>query len=168
MLFGSYAVVFNFIQTSTKNFLWLTFVLKCRFSVTSHALFLASSQPFFNIAVILVKRCFCKRGRRGLHFELLASDCANWTQQIHNSLFSNLTTLVSWKKYRLWEPWMTLLLLHPNNSIVCFNYHLHFLRCSQRSQLSPATKNVHPWKNKLFAEQKKCTSTLNKNHQFVY
>jgi len=29
---------------------------------------------------------------------------------------------------------MTLLLLHPNNSIVCFHYHLHFLRCLQRSQ----------------------------------
>jgi len=50
------------------------------------------------------------------------------------ALFSNLTTLVSWKKYRLREPWMTLLLLHLNNSIVCFHYHLHFLRCLQRSQ----------------------------------
>ena len=29
---------------------------------------------------------------------------------------------------------MTLLLLHLNNSIVCFHYHLHFLRCLQRSQ----------------------------------
>jgi len=29
---------------------------------------------------------------------------------------------------------MTLLLLHPNNSIVCFNYHLRFLRCLQLSQ----------------------------------
>jgi len=33
---------------------------------------------------------------------------------------------------------------------------------------SPATKILHPRKNKLFAEQKKCTSTLNKNRQFVY
>jgi len=29
---------------------------------------------------------------------------------------------------------MTLLLLHLNNSFVCFHYHLHFLRCLQRSQ----------------------------------
>jgi len=29
---------------------------------------------------------------------------------------------------------MTLLLLHLNSSIVCFHYHLHFLRCLQRSQ----------------------------------
>jgi len=29
---------------------------------------------------------------------------------------------------------MTLLLLHLNNSIVCFHYHLHFLKCLQRSQ----------------------------------
>jgi len=29
---------------------------------------------------------------------------------------------------------MTLLLLPPNNSIVCFHYHLRFLRCLQRSQ----------------------------------
>ena len=40
--------------------------------------------------------------------------------------------------------------------------------------IKPSNKNVHPWKNKLFAEKqtfrwtKKCTSTLNKNHQFVY
>ena len=38
---------------------------------------------------------------------------------------------------------------------------------------SPATKNLknknkHPWKNKLFAEQKKCTATLNKNRQFFH
>ena len=39
------------------------------------------------------------------------------------------------KKYRLWEPWVTMLLLHLNNSIVCFHYHLHFLRCLQRSQV---------------------------------
>ena len=63
---------------------------------------------------------------------------------------------------------MTLLLLHLNISIVCFHHHLHFLRCLQRSQLSPATKNLHQWKHKLFAEQKKCTSTLKKNCQFVY
>jgi len=29
---------------------------------------------------------------------------------------------------------MSLLLLHLNNSIVCFHYHLHFLRWLQRSQ----------------------------------
>jgi len=29
---------------------------------------------------------------------------------------------------------MTLLLLYLNNSIVCFYYHLHFLRCLRRSQ----------------------------------
>jgi len=47
---------------------------------------------------------------------------------------------------------MTLLLLHLNNSIVCFHYHLHFIRCLQRSQAS--NKNFAPVKNKLFAEQK--------------
>jgi len=31
----------------------------------------------------------------------------------------------------------------------------------------PSNKKLHPWKNKLLAEQKKCTSTLNKNRQFV-
>ena len=25
-------------------------------------------------------------------------------------------------------------LLHLNNNVVCFRYHLHFLRCLQRSQ----------------------------------
>jgi len=29
---------------------------------------------------------------------------------------------------------MTVLLLHLNNSVVCFDYHLHFRRCLQRSQ----------------------------------
>jgi len=56
MLFGIYVVVFNFVQTSTKNL---------------------ASQRFFHIAVNLWKRYFCKRGRSGLHFELRALDCAN-------------------------------------------------------------------------------------------
>jgi len=30
---------------------------------------------------------------------------------------------------------MTLLLLQLNNSIICFHYHLHFLRWLQRSQV---------------------------------
>jgi len=51
--------------------------MKCRFSATSHVLFLQASQHFFHIAVDLVKRYFCQRGRRGIHFELRASDCAN-------------------------------------------------------------------------------------------
>jgi len=42
--------------------------------------------------------------------------------------------LVLWKIYRLWEPWMTVLFLHRNNSLVCFHCHLHFRRCLQRSQ----------------------------------
>ena len=34
---------------------------------------------------------------------------------------------------------------------------------------SPATKILHPWKNKVFDEQKvMCTATLNKNRQFVW
>jgi len=32
---------------------------------------------------------------------------------------------------------------------------------------SSATKILHPLKTKLFAEQKKCTATLNKIRQFV-
>jgi len=47
---------------------------------------------------------------------------------------------------------MTLLLLNLDNSIVCFHYHLHFLRYLQRSQ---AQQNIlHLLKTKLFAEQK--------------
>jgi len=48
---------------------------------------------------------------------------------------------------------MTMLLLHLNNSVVCLHYHLHFLRCLQRSQ-AQQQKILHPGKNKLFAEQK--------------
>jgi len=44
-------------------------------------------------------------------------------------------TLVLWKKYRLGEPWTRMLLLHLDNSVVCFHYHLHFLRCLQHSQV---------------------------------
>jgi len=47
---------------------------------------------------------------------------------------------------------MTLLLLHLHNSIVCFHYHLHFLRLLQRTQAQQ--QNFAPVKNKLFAEQK--------------
>ena len=58
-------------------------------------------------------------------------DSTNMTRPHH---CSNLTTLVWWKKCSLWEPWMILLLLHLDNRIVCFYYHLHFFRCLQRSQ----------------------------------
>jgi len=102
MLFGIYVVVFNFVQTSTKNFLYLTFVMKCRFSVTSHALFRAGVTAF-HIAVNLGKRCFCKRGRRV--FTLSFVPRIVLTKQLRNSLFSNLTTLVLWKKYRLNREW---------------------------------------------------------------
>ena len=47
---------------------------------------------------------------------------------------------------------MTLLLLHLNNSVVCFHYHLHFRRCLQRSQAQQ--QNFAPVKTKRFAEQK--------------
>jgi len=134
MLFGIYVVVLNFVQTSTNNFLKLTFVMKCRFSVASHFFFLQTSQRFFLVAVNLGKRYFCKRGRRSHNFVLCASDLLTKLNNYNNSLFSYLTALVLWKKYRPWEHWMTLLLLHVNNSIVCFHYHLHFLRCLQRSQ----------------------------------
>jgi len=78
MLFVIYVVVFNFVQTSTKKLLQLTFVMKCRFFATSRVLFLTGVTAFFfHITVNLGKRYFRKRGRRGLHFELRASDCAN-------------------------------------------------------------------------------------------
>jgi len=87
-------------------------VMKCQFSATSHVVFPKSSLRFFHIIVNLGKRYFCKRGRTGLHFELRTSDCGRINlKQLDNSLFSNLTTLVLWKKYSLGEPWMTLLLL---------------------------------------------------------
>jgi len=78
MLLEIYVVVFNFVQTSTKKLLWLTLVMKCHLSATSHVLFLQASQRFFHIAVNLGKHYFCKRGAGGLiHFELRAFDCAN-------------------------------------------------------------------------------------------
>ena len=43
---------------------------------------------------------------------------------------------------------MALLLLHLNNSIVFFHYHLHFLRCLQR--LNPSNKNFAPVKKQTF------------------
>jgi len=61
---------------------------------------------------------------------------------------------------------MTLLLLHRNNSIVCFHYHLHFLRCLQRSQVQQQKICTRGKRN--FSLNKKCTATLNKNGQFVY
>jgi len=49
---------------------------------------------------------------------------------------------------------MTLLLLQLNNSIVCFHYHLHFLRCLQRSQaqqqkIAPVKKQTFSWTKKM-------------------
>jgi len=51
--------------------------MKCRFSATLHVISLTGVTAFFYITVNLGKRYFCKRGRRDLHFELRASDCAN-------------------------------------------------------------------------------------------
>jgi len=53
---------------------------------------------------------------------------------------------------------MTLLSLHLNNTIVCFHYHLHFLRCLQRSQ--PSNKKICTREKKTFRWRKRCTSTL--------
>jgi len=61
---------------------------------------------------------------------------------------------------------MTLLLLHPNNSIVCFHYHMRFLRCLQRSQAQQ--QKICTREKTNFSLNKKCTSTLNKNRRFVY
>jgi len=61
---------------------------------------------------------------------------------------------------------MTLLLLHLNNSNVCFHYHLHFLRCLQRPQAQQQKIDTREKTN--FSLNKKCTATLNKNRQFVY
>jgi len=61
---------------------------------------------------------------------------------------------------------MTLLLLHLNNRIVCFHYHLYFLKCLQRSQAQQQKFCTREKPN--FALNKKFTSTLNKNRQFVY
>ena len=60
-----------------------------------------------------------------------------------------------------------MLLLHLKNSVVCFHYHLHFLRCSQRSQAQQQKFcfRENP-KNKTF-RSKKYTATLNTNRQFV-
>jgi len=60
---------------------------------------------------------------------------------------------------------MTLLLLHPNNSIACLYYYLHFLRWLQRSQAQQ--QKFAPVKKQTFRWTKKFTSTLNKNRQFV-
>jgi len=60
---------------------------------------------------------------------------------------------------------MTLLLLHLNNSIVCFHYQLHFLRCLQRLQTQQ--KQFCTREKTNFSLNKKCTATLNKNRQFV-
>jgi len=47
---------------------------------------------------------------------------------------------------------MTMLLLHLNNSVVCFYYSLHFLRCLQRSQAQQQNFYTRD-KLKLFAEK---------------
>jgi len=59
-----------------------------------------------------------------------------------------------------------MLLLLRNNRIVCFHYHLHFLRCLQRSQ-AQQQKICTREKPNFSLNKKKCTSTLNKNRQFV-
>jgi len=46
--FWNLRIVFNFVQTSTKNFLQLTFVIKCRFSATCHVLFLTGVTAFLS------------------------------------------------------------------------------------------------------------------------
>jgi len=61
---------------------------------------------------------------------------------------------------------MTLLLLHPNNSIVCLHYHLHFRRCLQRSQAQQ--QKICTREKTNVSLNKKYTSMLNKNRQFVY
>jgi len=45
-----------------------------------------------------------------------------------------------------------MLLFHPNNSVVCFHYHLHFRRCFQRIQaqqkkFAPVKKQNFRWTN---------------------
>jgi len=48
ILFETYIVVFNFVQTSTKKLLQLTLVKKCRFSATSHVIFLTGVTAFLS------------------------------------------------------------------------------------------------------------------------
>jgi len=62
---------------------------------------------------------------------------------------------------------MTMLLLHLNNSIICFRYHLHFLMCLQRSQ-AQQQKLCTREKTNFSLNKNKRTSTLNKNRQFVH
>jgi len=47
---------------------------------------------------------------------------------------------------------------HLNNSIVCFGYHLHFLKCLQRSQGQQRTFCTCEKTN--FRWTKKCAATL--------
>jgi len=53
-----------------------------------------------------------------------------------------------------------------SNSIVCFHYHLHFLRCLQR--LHAQQQKFCNCEKTNFSLNKKCTATLNKNRQFVH
>ena len=134
MLFRISIVVFNFVQisivtrkTSCNNVMSLFCYIARSFSCRRHSVSFTLQLIWGNaILVSVVAEVFT--------LSFVPRIVLTKLQQLHNSLVSNLTTLVLWKKYCLWEPWMTLLLLHLHNSIVCFHYHLHFLRCLQRTQ----------------------------------
>jgi len=107
-------VVFNFVETSTKNFLQLTVVMKCQLSATSRVLFLMGITACLHIAIYLGKSCLCKRGRSGLCFELRDSDCTDKTYNDF-SLMKNISSLRTVNCNIITPP--------QDNSVVCFHFH---------------------------------------------
>ena len=140
MLFGIYVIVFNFVQigiitrkNSCNNEMSRFCYIARSFSCGRHCV-------SFTLQLIWGNAIFVSVIAGVFTLSFVPRIVITKLQQLHNSLnVSNLTTLVLWKKYRLWEPWMTLLLLHLHISIVCFHYHLHFLRCLQRTQAQQQT-----------------------------
>jgi len=86
------------------------------------------------------------------------------TTSLHNSLFSNLTTFVSWKNIVLENRERH---CYYSDSIVCFHHHLHFLGCLQRLQ-AQQNKFCTCEKPNFSLNKKKCTATSNKHRQFVH
>jgi len=133
MLRGIYVVVFNFVQTSTKTFCNLPLSWNVAF-LLHRTSFLQKSMGFFHIAVNLGKRCFVTVVAGVITLCVVPRIELTKLNNYIIPFFLICQRESYEKKYRLWEPWMTFLLLHLNNSIVCFYYHLHFLWWLQRSQ----------------------------------
>jgi len=114
------------------------------FSYRRHSVSFKLQLIWGNAIVSVVARVFTWASCLGL--------CWLNSKQLHISLFSNLTTLVLWKKHCLWEPWMTMLLLTLIIALsvsvtICIFWNAYDVHKASNEHFAPVKKQT-------FAEQK--------------